>query len=121
RVKLSRSSSEMNLLYQLFVSAIVLCAVAPFVGPIIRAPTAMIYSVFAFQVVAIAAFGFLAWYWLLSIYPVSNMTSFGLLSPIFGVFFGWLIFDDDLTLGFVVAMLTVGAGIVLVNKRTAST
>lgn len=120
RVKLSRSSSEMNLLYQLFVSAIVLCAVAPFVGPIIRAPTAMIYSVFAFQVVAIAAFGFLAWYWLLSIYPVSNMTSFGLLSPIFGVFFGWLIFDDDLTLGFVVAMLTVGAGIVLVNKRTAS-
>ena len=49
------------------------------------------------------------------------MTSFGLLSPIFGVFFGWLIFDDDLTLGFVAAMLTVGGGIVLVNKRIAPT
>ncbi|NKB97242.1 MAG: EamA family transporter [Pseudomonadales bacterium] len=121
RLKLSGSSSEMNLIYQLFVSAIVLCAIAPLAGPIIREPTTLIYSVFAFQVIAVAAFGFLAWFWLLTIYPVSNMSSFGLLSPIFGVFFGWLIFDDDLTLGFMVAMLAVSGGIVLVNKRMAPT
>ncbi|MEE2782355.1 MAG: DMT family transporter [Pseudomonadota bacterium] len=116
KTKLSGITAEMNLLYQLAISAIVLCALAPFIEPVIREPSTLIYAVFAFQVIAIVAIGFLAWFWLLSIYPVSNVSSFGLLSPIFGVYFGWLIFDDDLTLGFIAALIAAGTGIVLVNK-----
>ena len=116
RIKLSATSSEMNLLYQLSISAVVLTLLAPFLGPIIREPTLLIYAVFTFQVVVVVAVGFVAWFWLLSIYPVSNMASFGLLAPIFGVLFGWLMFGDDLTGGFILAMITVGGGIVLVNK-----
>lgn len=115
RIKLSGCSAEMNLLYQLAVSAVVLTALAPFFGAPIREITPLIISVFAFQVIVIVAIGFLVWFWILSIYPVSNMTSFGLLAPVFGVFFGWLLFDDPLTTGFVVALICASIGIVLVN------
>ena len=121
RLKLSTTSAEMNLLYQLAVSAVVLTAIAPWFGDIIREPTAFILAVFAFQVIAIVAIGFLVWFWILSVYPVSNMASFGLLAPIFGVFFGWLIFDDPLTAGFLVALVCAGLGILLVNKPVKAT
>ena len=116
RLKLSYVSPEMNLLYQLGVSAIVLTAIAPLFGDVIREPNLMIYGVLAFQVLVIVAAGFLLWFWILSIYPTSNMASFGLLAPVFGVFFGWLIFDDPLTPAFVAALLLAGFGIVLVNR-----
>ncbi len=114
---LASCSSEMNLLYQLFVSAIILTLIAPLFGETVREPTWFIAAVFAFQVVFVVAIGFVVWFWILSIYPVSNMTSFGLLTPIFGVFFGWLIFDDPLTLTFLASVALAGTGIVLINRR----
>jgi drug/metabolite transporter (DMT)-like permease len=45
------------------------------------------------------------------------MASFSLLTPIFGVFFGWLIFDDVITPVLGIALLLVGAGIILINRR----
>ena len=116
RLKLQGVSSEMNLLYQLGVSAVVLTIAALLVGSPIREPNLTILAVFSFQVVVIVSVGFLLWFWVLSIYPVSNMASFGLLSPIFGVFFGWLLFDDAITWVLFVALLLAGIGIVLVNR-----
>ncbi len=116
RLKLSGCSSEMNLLYQLAVSAVVLTLIAPLFGPVLREVTPLILGVFAFQVIVVVAIGFVVWFWILSIYPVSNMASFGLLSPVFGVFFGWLIFGDPLTPAFLAALVCAGIGIVLVNR-----
>lgn len=118
RLKLSNVSSEMNLLYQLVVSAVVLLLVAFVSGDTIREPTITIYAIFTFQVLIVVATGFLVWFWILSIYPVSNMASFGLLAPIFGVAFGWYLFDDPLTVGFVIALSLSGVGIFIVNKPT---
>lgn len=117
--RLQRSSPEMNLLYQLAVSAVVLLALAPLFGDTIRAPTPAILGMFAFQVIVIVAIGFVVWFWILSIYPVSHMASFSLLAPVFGVFFGWLIFDDRITPMFLVALLLVGSGILLINRSPA--
>jgi drug/metabolite transporter (DMT)-like permease len=116
--RLTRCSPEMNLLYQLAVSAIVLTAIAPLFGDMLREVTPLILGAFAFQVIAIVAIGFVVWFWILSIYPVSDMASFSLLAPVFGVFFGWLMFDDEITPTFVVALLLVGSGIVLINRKT---
>jgi drug/metabolite transporter (DMT)-like permease len=115
--RLAKCSPEMNLLYQLAVSAVVLTALAPFFGELVRDVTPAIVMIFAFQVVVIVAIGFVVWFWILSIYPISNMASFSLLAPVFGVFFGWLIFDDEITPAFVAALLLVGSGIVLVNRK----
>lgn len=117
RLKLSHISSEMNLLYQLFVSGIVLTLLAIFLGDPVREPTAMIYGILAFQAIVIVSIGFLLWFWVLLTYPISNMASFSLLAPIFGVFFGWLIFDDAITPVLGIALLLAGAGIVLINRR----
>ena len=115
--RLAHCSAEMNLLYQLAVSAVVLIALAPLFGDMVREVTPVILGAFAFQVIAVVSIGFVVWFWILSIYPVSNMASFSLLAPVFGVFFGWLIFDDEITPVFVAALLLVGSGIVLINRR----
>jgi len=107
----------MNLLYQLFVAGILLTLLALIVGEPVREPTTMIYGILAFQAIVIVSVGFLAWFWVLLTYPVSNMASFSLLTPIFGVFFGWLIFDDAITPALGVALLLADAGIVLINRR----
>jgi drug/metabolite transporter (DMT)-like permease len=113
---LVRSSPEMNLLYQLAISAVVLLLIAPLFGETVREPNAMILGIFAFQVIGVVAIGFVVWFWILSIYPVSKMASFSLLTPIFGVFSGWLIFDDALPIGFIASLAMVGAGLILVNR-----
>jgi len=119
RLKLQSVSSEMNLLYQLGVSAVILTIVALLVGEPIREPDMTIIAVFSFQVVVIVSVGFLLWFWVLSVYPVSNMASLGLLSPIFGVFFGWLIFSDPITPILAISLMLAGFGIILVNRPVA--
>ena len=75
RLKLQSVSAEMNLLYQLSVSGIVLTLFALIVGNTVREPTAFIYGVFAFQVIVIVSIGFLLWFWVLANYPVTNMAN----------------------------------------------
>lgn len=115
--RLQHTSPEMNLLYQLAVSSVVILPLAPFFGDVIREPTALTYGIFAFQVIVVVAIGFVVWFWILSLYPVSNMASFSLLTPVFGIFFGWWVFDDALPPTFLAALGLVGAGLVLVNRR----
>lgn len=115
--KLSNATAEMNLIYQLCVSALILLAISPLFGPIIREVTPTIIGIFSFQVLIVVCVGFVAWFWVLSVYPASDMASFGFLAPLFGVFFGWLILDEQITLRFVGAMVLVCIGIILVNRK----
>ena len=119
--RLANASPEMNLLYQLAVSAVVLLAVAPLFGEPIRELTPTILGIFTFQFLVVVAFGFVVWFWILVTYPVSDMASFGLLTPVFGVFFGWLMFDDELTPSFILSLVMVGSGIFLINSRRRHT
>ena len=106
----------MNLLYQLAVSAVILLLVAPLFGDLLRDVTPTIIAVFTFQVIFVVAIGFVVWFWILSIYPVSDMAAFSLLTPVFGIFAGWWMFDEQLTGSFFLALLLVGSGLVLVNR-----
>ena len=115
--KLSRSSPEMQLLYQLAVSAVILLAAAPLFGPLIRDMTPALAGIFAFQVIAVVCFGFLAWFWVLKIYPASDMASYSFLAPVFGVLFSWLILGEEISWAVIAALALVAAGIYLVNRR----
>ncbi|KAA3622258.1 MAG: EamA family transporter, partial [Proteobacteria bacterium] len=115
--RLSRASPHMQLLYQLGVSGIVLTAAAPLAGDMVLDPTPLILGIFAFQSLVIVAIGFTVWFWVLSVYPASDMASFGFLSPVFGVLFGWLIFDETISVNVLLALAMVGAGIYLVNRK----
>jgi drug/metabolite transporter (DMT)-like permease len=115
--RLSQCSPEMNLLYQLAVSSVVLLAISPLFGDMIRDVTPLVLGVFASQVVVLVAVGFVVWFWILSVYPASDMASFSLLAPLFGVLSGWLIFNDQISLIFLGALALVVGGIVLINRR----
>jgi drug/metabolite transporter (DMT)-like permease len=113
----SRASSEMQILYQLAVSAVVLLAVAPLFGPAIREMTPALTGIFAFQVLAVVCFGFLSWFWVLKRYPASDMASFSFLTPLFGVVFSWLILGEQISWAIIAALGLVAIGIVLVNRK----
>lgn len=114
---LRKSSPEMQLTYQLLVSAPIMLLAAFWTGDIIRELTPVHIGIFAFQTLGIVGVGFLTWFWILSIYPASGMASFGFLAPVFGVIFGWLILGETITPTVVAALVLVGLGIVLVNRR----
>jgi drug/metabolite transporter (DMT)-like permease len=107
----------MQLLYQLVVSSIVMLAIAPFFGELVRDLTPTIVFIFSLQVILVVCISFLVWFWILSIYPASDMASFSFLTPVFGVLFGWLILGDELTYSILAALILVGIGITLVNYK----
>ena len=71
-----------------------------------------------FQSIIVVAGGFLFWLWLLSIYPASGVASFSFLTPIFTIFFGWLILGESLTINFLFAAFLVIFGLILINRQT---
>jgi len=119
--KLKEVRPEMQLLWQLTVSAPILLALAPLYGPLLRDPQAIHWAGLAFQVVVVVSAGFLFWLWLLSIYPAASVAAFSFLSPIFGVALGWALLDEAVGWEIGVALVLVSAGLILVNRppRTA--
>lgn len=111
---------EAQLFYQLSISAVILLPLA-MMGETFTNPTPLHFMIFAAQVVFVVCIGFVAWFWVLSIYPASDMASFSFLAPLFGVFFGWLILGEELTWNILVALLLVGIGIILVNRKSKTT
>jgi len=114
--KFSSIKPDVQILYQLVVSAMILMPITLF-GETFREPTAWHFMIFAAQVLILVCIGFVVWFWVLSIYPASDMASFTFLAPLFGVLFGWLLLDEALTWSILIALTFVGAGIVLVNRR----
>ena len=114
---LSRSVPEMQLVYQLAVSAPLLLALSPLFGDMIRQVTPQIMGIFAFQVIVVVSFGFLSWFMILRIYPASDMTAFSFLAPLFGVIASWAILDEQITLSIVIALALVGVGIAMISWR----
>ena len=61
--------------------------------------------------------GFLFWLWLVSIYPASGVASFSFLSPIFTIFFGWLLLNESVSFTFIIAAGLVIFGLICINKK----
>lgn len=108
---------EVQLLWMVAVSAPILLLVAPAFGPLLRDFQAVHGLWLLFQAGVVVAGGFIAWLWLLSVYPSASVASFSFLTPVISVGFGWLILGERLTPGLLVAAALVAAGIVLVNRR----
>lgn len=114
---LRETSPEMQLLYQLGISAVVLLAIAPAFGPTIREVTPEILGMFAFQVLVVVSFGFLSWFWVLRIYPAGDMAAFSFLAPVFGVMASWAILGEELSPAVLGALVLISLGIVLVSWK----
>ncbi len=114
---LSEVPAEQQLLWQLVISTPILLFAAFFFGPFIRDLQPIHMVGLAYQVLAIASFGFLAWFWLMKVYPASGVASFSFLSPVFAVLLGWLILGEDIGVRIWLALGLVAAGLILINRR----
>ena len=115
KTNLKKSTPEMQLLYQLIVSSIIILPISVYFGNFFRELNTLIISIFIFQFLVIVAAGFLTWFWVLSIYPASSMASFSFFAPIFGVMFGWLILKEEISILIIISLLFVSVGIYLIN------
>ncbi|SPF80204.1 DMT family transporter [Pseudoprimorskyibacter insulae] len=119
-VRLTRAkdlTAEGQLVWQLGVSAIVLLCVAPLFGPVIREFQPYHAALMAYQVILVASFGFLFWFYWMMIYPASDIASFSFLSPVLSVAMGWLLLGEHIGVDTLIALGLVAAGITLINRR----
>ena len=114
--RLNTLAAEGQLMWQVIVSALALLVLAPLFGPLTRGVEALHVAGLLFQIIAVASFGFVAWFWLLARYPASGVASFAFLAPVFGVALGWLLLSEPVSVTLGLALAPVAVGIVLINR-----
>jgi drug/metabolite transporter (DMT)-like permease len=120
--RLATVSPNKTLFYQLAVSALILAPLSWLLGERgVFAPTPLVLSALAVQTVVIAFVTYLTWFWLVRHYPAGRLSSFTFLTPLFGVLAGGLILSEPITPALILALVLVGIGIYLVNRRAPET
>jgi drug/metabolite transporter (DMT)-like permease len=110
-----------TLFYQLAGSAAVLTALAAARGePGITRLDAPVVAAVLYQVLVYAFVSYLAWFWMLSRYPASQLHAYTFWTPLFGLLAGWLLLGEPVTSALVLAMACVALGIALVNRPPAA-
>lgn len=116
--KLSSADAEKTLLYQLAVSGVLLFVAALVAGsPLPTRLSALVWTSLFFQVVIVTFVSYLVWFWLIRSYPATKLSSFTLLTPVFGLLMGAVLLSEPITLRLVLALAAVALGIVMVNRR----
>jgi len=113
---LRRADPTKVLLYQIRVATLI----APFAAAVLGEPlpahlSALTLAALLWQGVVVVGLSYVAWFWLLGRYPAPQLSAFTFVTPLVGVFAGWLVFSETVTPGFAVAIALVVAGVALVN------
>ena len=78
----------------------------------------LVLGAIGYQCAVVAFFSYLLWFWMIHRFPVSRLTAFTFLAPLFGVILSGLVLKEPLPLLLWFGLLLVGAGIYLVNRPT---
>jgi len=113
--RLSQEPADVQLFWQVLVSAPILLLAAPLLGPLLRDPDWTTWAGLSFQIVGVVTVGFALWLWLLSIYPAAAVAAFGFTTPFFGVAFGWALLGEPVSLSLLGALGLVAAGVWLIS------
>ena len=116
--RLGQASPEKTLLYQLAISGVLLAVAAGWKGTGLGVALApLVVASLFFQVVIVTFASYLVWFWLMRHYPATKISSFSLLTPVFGLLLGALLLAEPITARLWVALASVSTGIFLVNRR----
>lgn len=111
-------SPQKTLFYQLAGSAVALLALAWLAGePGLTGPTPLVLGALVYQTLVIAFASYLAWFWLLTRYPASQMHAFTFWTPLVGLAAGGLLLGEPVSAALIAAVGLVAAGIYLVNRQ----
>lgn len=111
---------EMQLFWMVLVSAPILLLISPLFGPLIRDLQTVHILWLIVQSSVIVAGVFIAWLWLMSVYPSSTVAAFSFLTPVFAILLGAVVFDETLSWAILGPGTLVAVGIVLINRSAAS-
>lgn len=118
--RLATASAEKTLLYQLAVTALLLPLLGMALGERgVFDPSWPVIAAFLFQMVFVTFVTFLAWFWMITIYPASRLSAFTFLTPVIAVIFGHLMLGEEVTLLMIASLALIAAGIFLVNRPDA--
>jgi drug/metabolite transporter (DMT)-like permease len=115
--KLATIPATQTLFYQVFVSGIILAASAIITDQTSYTMTTLVWSSLLYQGVIVCCLSFIAWYWLLTQYPASQLGVFSFVTPLFGIICGVWILDERLEFSFIGGAGLVLVGVVLVTLR----
>ena len=113
--RLREARPDMQLVWQLAVSAPLLLLAAPWFGPFLRDWQPAMWWGIGFQL-GLASFGFLFWLWLLTLYPASGVAAFAFLAPCFGVLLGWGLLGEAIGWPILAALALVAGGLWAMNR-----
>lgn len=111
------------LLYQLGLSAPLLMAFSLLTGEHTRWAdvTTLAWLSLFYQTVIVAFASYLAWMWLVLIYPAGGLAGFSFLTPLFGILAGVLLLGEHAGLPLLAGLVAIAVGLMLLNsKRPAS-
>jgi drug/metabolite transporter (DMT)-like permease len=120
---MTRSAEPLQILfYQLFFSAPFLLVVSiVFERPIITGFSLMTGFSMFYQCIIVAFLSYLAWFVLVSRYPVSLLHAFSFFTPVFGVIFsGVLMLRETVGPNLILALILVSLGMILVNHKPSA-
>jgi drug/metabolite transporter (DMT)-like permease len=119
--KLGGIGAEKLLFYQLAVSALILLPVSLLLGEnwsqTLSSMNRFAWGSLFIQAVVGGFASYLTWMWLLGRYPATLLSSFVFLTPVFALVFGAWWLGEPVTASLVAALVLVGVGIVLVNRK----
>ena len=104
------------LLYQIAFAAVAAPALAHAFGE--PAPVHLSATTVAsllWQGVIVVGVSYALWFWTLTHYAAAQLSAFTFVTPLVGVFAGWLVFGETITAGFALAIALVMAGLALVT------
>ena len=107
------------LFFQLFFSTPFLFVLSlTFEDPVVTEFSLLTAVSLFYQCILVAFLSYLAWFVLVSRYPVSLLHAFSFFTPVFGVIFsGILILGEAISTNLILALIMVSLGMVLVNYR----
>lgn len=77
--------------------------------------THIVWASLVFQILIVCVVGMLLWFWLLTVYPASQLGVLCFLTPVFGIVFGVVLLGESADMKFVLGAAMVLAGIVIVS------
>lgn len=113
---LVRARPEIQLFWQVSVSAPLLLILSPLFGPLLRELQPLHLWALLFQIVVVLTASFIFWLWLMSIYPASSVAAFSFLSPVFGVIFGWALLGEHVGPQILGSLVFVALGLWIMNR-----
>lgn len=115
RVKLSEIPSAQTTFVQLLVCFCILLPGAALTDRFYFSMSNIVWVSLSFQILIVCVAGMLLWFWLLTVYPASQLGVLMYLTPVCGIVFGVLLLGETVEPNFILGAVLILAGIALVS------